>query len=153
MAVCRDHAKDACKRQQCKYYHIPIAVPPAHVMANLFKRDITPTTTITTQIAAAAAAQTTTVQSASRAAIAAAAAAAATMVATPITQFTTADGIMSNRSIEMHINHNNNNNHINQTTGINNNNNTIFTSVIETSLSERQCPSIRSHRSTTQTHL
>lgn len=44
VAVCRDHAKDACKRQQCKYYHIPIAVPPAHVMANIFKpRDLTTT--------------------------------------------------------------------------------------------------------------
>lgn len=32
VAVCRDHAKNACKRQQCKYYHIPIAVPPANVM-------------------------------------------------------------------------------------------------------------------------
>lgn len=41
VAVCRDHAKDACKRQQCKYYHIPIAVPPAHVMANMFKKDPT----------------------------------------------------------------------------------------------------------------
>lgn len=41
VAVCRDHAKDACKRQQCKYYHIPIAVPPAHVMANLYKKDTT----------------------------------------------------------------------------------------------------------------
>lgn len=37
VAVCRDHAKDACKRQQCKYYHIPVAVPPANVMANIYK--------------------------------------------------------------------------------------------------------------------
>jgi len=35
VAVCRDHAKGNCKRQQCKYYHIPVAVPPAHVMANV----------------------------------------------------------------------------------------------------------------------
>lgn len=52
VAVCRDHAKDACKRQQCKYYHIPIAVPPAHVMANLYKRDSTtaPLTAFTSTI-------------------------------------------------------------------------------------------------------
>lgn len=35
MAVCRDHAKDACKRQQCKYYHIPVAIPPANIMADI----------------------------------------------------------------------------------------------------------------------
>lgn len=36
VAVCRDHAKSACKRQQCKYYHIPVVVPPANVMADIF---------------------------------------------------------------------------------------------------------------------
>lgn len=36
VAVCRDHAKSACKRQQCKYYHIPVVVPPANVMAGIF---------------------------------------------------------------------------------------------------------------------
>jgi len=52
VAVCRDHAKDACKRQQCKYYHIPISVPPAHVMANLYKKDSTtsPLTAFTSTI-------------------------------------------------------------------------------------------------------
>jgi hypothetical protein len=34
VAVCRDHAKGACRRQQCKYYHIPIAIPPANIMAS-----------------------------------------------------------------------------------------------------------------------
>lgn len=33
VAVCRDHAKGMCKRKQCKYYHIPIVLPPANVMA------------------------------------------------------------------------------------------------------------------------
>lgn len=40
VAVCRDHAKDACKRQQCKYYHIPIAMPPANVMATIYNTDL-----------------------------------------------------------------------------------------------------------------
>lgn len=33
MSVCRDHANGICQRQQCKYYHIPVAIPPANVMA------------------------------------------------------------------------------------------------------------------------
>lgn len=33
VAVCRDHANGICRRQKCKYYHIPIIVPPAPVMA------------------------------------------------------------------------------------------------------------------------
>lgn len=33
MAVCRDHALGNCFRQQCKYYHIPIELPPAPIMA------------------------------------------------------------------------------------------------------------------------
>uniref|UniRef100_A0A336MCX1 CSON009785 protein n=1 Tax=Culicoides sonorensis TaxID=179676 RepID=A0A336MCX1_CULSO len=32
VAVCRDHALGNCFRQQCKYYHIPIELPPAPLM-------------------------------------------------------------------------------------------------------------------------
>lgn len=39
VAVCRDHAKDACKRQQCKYYHIPVVVPPAHIVVNMIRNN------------------------------------------------------------------------------------------------------------------
>ncbi|KAL9913455.1 splicing regulator muscleblind isoform 15-T30 [Glossina fuscipes fuscipes] len=35
VAVCRDHANGQCRRKQCKYYHIPIVLPPANVMAAL----------------------------------------------------------------------------------------------------------------------
>lgn len=35
VAVCRDHANGFCRRQQCKYYHIPIQLPSAAEMANL----------------------------------------------------------------------------------------------------------------------
>lgn len=35
VAVCRDAAKGQCCRSACKYYHIPIALPPAPVMAAL----------------------------------------------------------------------------------------------------------------------
>lgn len=35
VAVCRDAAKGQCSRSACKYYHIPIALPPAPVMAAL----------------------------------------------------------------------------------------------------------------------
>ncbi|RZC34302.1 hypothetical protein BDFB_006770 [Asbolus verrucosus] len=35
VAVCRDAAKGQCSRSTCKYYHIPIALPPAPVMAAL----------------------------------------------------------------------------------------------------------------------
>lgn len=61
VAVCRDHAKDACKRQQCKYYHIPIAVPPAHVMANIFKKDSTPLSIAATALASPLNSFTTTI--------------------------------------------------------------------------------------------
>ncbi|XP_037914187.1 uncharacterized protein LOC119653550 isoform X14 [Hermetia illucens] len=37
VAVCRDHANGQCKRKQCKYYHIPIVLPPANVMATIYK--------------------------------------------------------------------------------------------------------------------
>lgn len=33
VAVCRDAAKGRCLRPSCKYYHIPIPLPPAPVMA------------------------------------------------------------------------------------------------------------------------
>ncbi|XP_032292997.1 muscleblind-like protein 3 isoform X19 [Drosophila virilis] len=33
VAVCRDHANSQCRRKQCKYYHIPIVLPPANIMA------------------------------------------------------------------------------------------------------------------------
>lgn len=33
VAVCRDHVNGICRRQQCKYYHIPIQLPSAHEMA------------------------------------------------------------------------------------------------------------------------
>lgn len=102
VAVCRDHAKDACKRQQCKYYHIPIAVPPAPVMANLYnKRDSKTTAPLT--------AFTSTILQ------------------------TSADALNTQNSIE----------HCNLTTA---------TTVTESSLNERHAPSIRSHRSATQTH-
>lgn len=35
VAVCRDAAKGQCSRPVCKYYHIPVALPPAPVMAAL----------------------------------------------------------------------------------------------------------------------
>ncbi|XP_046810972.1 muscleblind-like protein 1 isoform X7 [Lucilia cuprina] len=35
VAVCRDHANGQCRRKQCKYYHIPIVLPPANIMAAL----------------------------------------------------------------------------------------------------------------------
>lgn len=35
VAVCRDAAKGQCSRSTCKYYHIPVALPPAPVMAAL----------------------------------------------------------------------------------------------------------------------
>lgn len=35
VSVCRDHANGACRRQQCKYYHIPVAIPPANMMATV----------------------------------------------------------------------------------------------------------------------
>lgn len=44
MSVCRDHANGACRRQQCKYYHIPVAIPPANMMATVHT---TNTTTMT----------------------------------------------------------------------------------------------------------
>lgn len=34
VAVCRDHVNGICKRQQCKYYHIPIELPSALEMAS-----------------------------------------------------------------------------------------------------------------------
>lgn len=34
VAVCRDHVKGACHRKQCKFYHIPIDLPPAYAMTN-----------------------------------------------------------------------------------------------------------------------
>lgn len=40
VSVCRDHAKGACKRQQCKYYHIPVAIPPANIMAILHQNGL-----------------------------------------------------------------------------------------------------------------
>nr|CAI5860394.1 unnamed protein product [Callosobruchus analis] len=33
VSVCRDFAKGQCRRSACKYYHIPVALPPAPVMA------------------------------------------------------------------------------------------------------------------------
>lgn len=33
VAVCRDHINGICRRQQCKYYHIPIQLPPATEMS------------------------------------------------------------------------------------------------------------------------
>ncbi|CAG5107338.1 Protein of unknown function [Cotesia congregata] len=33
VTVCRDAVKGACMRPQCKYYHIPVALPPAPLMA------------------------------------------------------------------------------------------------------------------------
>lgn len=44
VSVCRDHANGACRRQQCKYYHIPVAIPPANMMATVHT---TNTTTMT----------------------------------------------------------------------------------------------------------
>lgn len=38
VSVCRDHAKGACRRQQCKYYHIPVVIPPANVMATMHNK-------------------------------------------------------------------------------------------------------------------
>lgn len=35
LTVCRDAAKGQCRRPLCKYYHIPIPLPPAPVMAAL----------------------------------------------------------------------------------------------------------------------
>lgn len=35
VTVCRDAAKGQCTRPLCKYYHIPIPLPPAPVMAAL----------------------------------------------------------------------------------------------------------------------
>lgn len=35
VTVCRDAAKGQCARPACKYYHIPVALPPAPVMAAL----------------------------------------------------------------------------------------------------------------------
>lgn len=40
VAVCRDHANGVCGRQKCKYYHIPIIVPPAPVMAAILHRHV-----------------------------------------------------------------------------------------------------------------
>lgn len=40
VAVCRDHANGICKRQQCKYYHIPIALPSAYEMASTITTSI-----------------------------------------------------------------------------------------------------------------
>ncbi|XP_055372688.1 uncharacterized protein LOC129606396 isoform X6 [Condylostylus longicornis] len=37
VAVCRDHANGLCKRKLCKYYHIPIVLPPANIMATVFR--------------------------------------------------------------------------------------------------------------------
>lgn len=47
VSVCRDHANGICQRQQCKYYHIPVAIPPANVMAVAAVPYSTTTTTIT----------------------------------------------------------------------------------------------------------
>lgn len=33
VTVCRDAVKGTCMRPQCKYYHIPVALPPAPLMA------------------------------------------------------------------------------------------------------------------------
>lgn len=42
VAVCRDHANGICGRQKCKYYHIPILVPPAPVMAAILHQHSDP---------------------------------------------------------------------------------------------------------------
>lgn len=42
VAVCRDHANGICGRQKCKYYHIPIIVPPAPVMAAILHQHSDP---------------------------------------------------------------------------------------------------------------
>lgn len=42
VAVCRDHANGICGRQKCKYYHIPIIVPPAPVMAAILHQHTDP---------------------------------------------------------------------------------------------------------------
>lgn len=33
VTVCRDAVKGTCLRPLCKYYHIPVELPPAPVMA------------------------------------------------------------------------------------------------------------------------
>lgn len=45
VAVCRDHANGQCRRKQCKYYHIPVILPPADVMATILNNNASTTTT------------------------------------------------------------------------------------------------------------
>lgn len=45
VSVCRDHANGICRRQQCKYYHIPVVIPPANVMASSATAPLPPRTT------------------------------------------------------------------------------------------------------------
>lgn len=47
VAVCRDHANGQCRRKQCKYYHIPVMLPPADVMATILNNNTTTTATST----------------------------------------------------------------------------------------------------------
>ncbi|XP_017077468.1 muscleblind-like protein 1 isoform X25 [Drosophila eugracilis] len=61
VAVCRDHANSQCRRKQCKYYHIPIVLPPANIMAAMItspsdQQPAVPVATTTANPAAAAAA-------------------------------------------------------------------------------------------------
>ncbi|XP_043643239.1 muscleblind-like protein 2 isoform X7 [Drosophila teissieri] len=61
VAVCRDHANSQCRRKQCKYYHIPIVLPPANIMAAMItspsdQQAAVPVATTTANPAAAAAA-------------------------------------------------------------------------------------------------
>ncbi|XP_039147919.1 muscleblind-like protein 2 isoform X29 [Drosophila simulans] len=63
VAVCRDHANSQCRRKQCKYYHIPIVLPPANIMAAMItspsdQQPAVPVATTTANPAAAAAAAT-----------------------------------------------------------------------------------------------
>ncbi|XP_043861797.1 myb-like protein Q isoform X25 [Drosophila santomea] len=63
VAVCRDHANSQCRRKQCKYYHIPIVLPPANIMAAMItspsdQQAAVPVATTTANPAAAAAAAT-----------------------------------------------------------------------------------------------
>ncbi|XP_037713306.1 muscleblind-like protein 2 isoform X28 [Drosophila subpulchrella] len=60
VAVCRDHANSQCRRKQCKYYHIPIVLPPANIMAAMITSpsDPQPAVPVATTTASQAAAAT-----------------------------------------------------------------------------------------------
>lgn len=63
MAVCRDHANGQCRRKQCKYYHIPVILPPADIMATIINNNNSTLTTTTPPSTSSTISTTATIES------------------------------------------------------------------------------------------